>query len=256
MSRSRLKKGERSPCSIMMTAVSVSRSPIGPMLLTRWPSGYWEEGAQESTRTTMRCERSRSACRVPILILGTRTLYGITRTLSVFPLDPSPFSCRHTHIPYNLASEASLHSHTNGAIFLYIYISLTNAATHTVMFYVDSNFGKLQYSVCIMRAPLRSPKMPCIRSSNIVYVYRAFFTHTHTHYIYVSYTVKMKKKCGPTSKEATYSRLSLSRIPTTVPKATPPPPPPPPLLSITAPRNTWFTMYQHHVRLTHHQRLS
>ena len=50
-----------------------------------------------------------------------------------------------------LASEASLHSRTNGAIFLYIYlyiyISLTDAVAHTVMFYVNSNFAKLQYSV-------------------------------------------------------------------------------------------------------------
>ena len=35
------------------------------------------------------------------------------------------------------------------------------------MFYVDPDFVKLQYSVRIMHAQLRSPKMPCIRSSTV-----------------------------------------------------------------------------------------
>ena len=64
-----------------------------------------------------------------------------------------------------LESKASLHSHMNGAIFLY-YLSISNRRCHTYRNVLhDSNFAKLQYSMCIMHAPLRSPKMLCIRSS-------------------------------------------------------------------------------------------
>ena len=69
---------------------------------------------------------------------------------------------------YYLASEASLHIRTNGAIFLYyIYIYLTDAVCTYRNVLRDCNFAKLQYSVRIIRAPLRSPKMPCIRSSTV-----------------------------------------------------------------------------------------
>ena len=62
-----------------------------------------------------------------------------------------------------LASEVSLHSRTNGGIFERDRdIYLTDAVAHTVMFYVNSNFVKLQYSVRFMYAPIRSPKRPNI----------------------------------------------------------------------------------------------